>query len=121
VTLQDSKNKTHNSQLIIEYGDALKAELAAIEALEPAQRGLERIKAVTLQDAERAGKLDGRNAAVRDRQAQEVLIASQAVQAAERVLADAEHAKALAHIEVKVIEAQISLTRAWLYSQSGVR
>lgn len=109
------------AELAMEYKDALLAELDAIEAVAPAKLGLERIRALTLQDAQRDGKLDGKNAATRERQAQEIFVASEAVQVAERELAATEHAKDLAKIERQVIEAQISLTRAWLYSQGGER
>jgi hypothetical protein len=87
--------------LIDAYRDLLHQELAT-------KTIAEKMKVIILGST----VIDGKNAETRKRQAEQALAESEAYQIAIREAADNE-------ISRKTIEAEISLTKAWLYSQSG--
>jgi hypothetical protein len=87
--------------LVEQYRATLVAECAT-------KTHAERLQIAILADA----TIDGKNAEARKRQGQEALAQSEAYQVAQRAASAAE-------IDRLATRAEIDLTRAWLYSQSG--
>lgn len=67
------------------------------------------------------GTIDGRNADIRKQQEMQVVASSEAIQQARANLRDAEKRLDVTSAIRQQAEAEVSLIRAWLYSQGGVR
>ncbi|MHC4621960.1 MAG: hypothetical protein ACYTEQ_29830 [Planctomycetota bacterium] len=87
-------------ELVEKYGDALKDEFRT-------ERKKEMLAVLVLSETE----IDGKNAETRKRQAEQALSGSSEYQAAVDSAADAATARRMA-------DAEIGLTKAWLYSQA---
>ena len=98
------------------YRLALLTELREVENMTSVHRRaeFEKMEAIT------GAIIDGKNADARKRQQAEALALCEAYQDALSDIQATEHDKALASIEVRVIEMQLGMTKAWLYSQSGI-
>ena len=103
-------------ELLKAYHERLTAEHAAIQEMAVAQSHDDYEKMDTIANA----TIDGKNADARKRQEAEALALSERYQDALADVALAERTKALASINVRVTDAEIGLTKAWLYSQSGI-
>ena len=106
--------------MIDQYKEALLNEYAASLAANTAQEDADRIEASLLAAAYEDGTINGKNADARKRQEAAFIADSEAIADARRQqVVDATHA-ASTTIERKAQEALINLTKAWLYSQSGI-
>lgn len=101
------------------YLTALKSEYEAKQHAQEERDGAEMLKTTVLDFAQRDGKIDGKNSDTRAAQREAVLSECDDYQEALQVIADAESKAARAEIVRKGIDAEIGLTKAWLYSQSG--
>ena len=102
---------TLKESMIVEYDLKGKAILAT--------SNFEAVKMSTLNAAYEAGTVDGKNADARKIQEAQVLATSGPYAEAKHAMMEAERAAALAGIECRAVEAQISLTKAWLMSQGN--
>lgn len=97
--------------------DALREEYQLRIELETVKATVETRQASVLLDAYAEGVIDGSNAEIRKRQEIVTLAKDDAWQGAIANLSGAEYRVSVAEIERRRVEAIISLTRAWLYSQ----
>lgn len=88
-------------ELIEKYGEALEGEFRT-------RRKKEMLAVIALSNA----MIDGKNAEARKRQAEQILIDSSGYQTIVDQAEDAEIAR-------RMLDAEIGLTKAWLYSQAG--
>lgn len=100
-----------------ELAEALKEEWHAKVKAETARTTVEILQAKLLVNAYAEGVIDGKNADIRRRQETVALWGDSGYSEAMGFLDIAEHLAGVAEIERKRVEAVISLTRAWLYSQ----
>ena len=103
-------------RLIAEYRLALLKQLERQDHLVITKSQAEYEKAEVLATA----TIDGKNADTRKRQTAEALGNDPSYQEALARVTDGEHSMALASIDVKAAQERLSLTKAWLYSQSGI-
>ena len=101
--------------LVAAYEGALLKELEAIGIVAEAQSHAEYAKLHVLIST----TIDGKNAGARKKQESQALDESETYGDALANVAQAEHDKALASIDVRCLDVEIGLTKAWYYSQSG--
>lgn len=101
------------------YKETLEKEREARLALNTTLTAMEKRKVFLLNLAYATGKIDGKNAEIRSNQ--EKLILADDEDHASYVSAKAGYESLVSLIEVdrRYLEAVMSLTKAWLYSQSG--
>ena len=107
--------ETTKDQLLDELAIALKSELTAKTDAASAASWAEIVQARTLKIAYEDGKIEGKNQAERDRAETVYLAEHDGYQGALRIAKREEYAAALATIQRKLAEENISLTRAAWY------
>ena len=105
--------------LAANYEDILSDEQSLQDELIKAQSAYETEKSRLLNDAYVAGAIDGKNEAARKLQESAVLESSASLDFLNTYAIKRQVELNQVTIERKGIEAKISLTKAWLYSQSG--
>lgn len=103
--------ETYETALTVEYSEKMATEDAHGEA--------ESFKANILFLAEKDGQISGKNKDTRDQQRAAVLAGDLDYASAEKAAVEANCRVTQAEIKRKVVEAQIGLTKAFWYSQSG--
>lgn len=106
-------------KLYVAYGDALTAEYDKRMAAEDARGDMEAFKAYALSLAEKDGTISGKNKDTREQQRAAVLAGDKDYAAEMERVAKFDCEAKQAEIKRKVVEAQIGLTKAFWYSQSG--
>ena len=101
------------------YTDALVKEYGAKRAAQQERDAVETFKVSVIDTAQRDGQIDGKNSDTRAAQRVAVLAACEDYQDALREVQATEDTAARAETLRKTVEAEIGLTKAWLYSQSG--
>ena len=107
-------------QLVNDYGDILSSERSAIHELTKARAACESEKIRSIQEAYSTGSIDPKNAETRKAGENTAMELSPALPFLQEYEREAEQNYEQAEIDRKCIEAEISLTKAWLYSQSGI-
>lgn len=100
---------------------ALEMELAALEAVAVARMSIEERGVEVERVAREAGLIDGSNKDTREAQRAAALAQDTKLIGLQTELARIEHEAAQAQIARQHQETRVSLTRAWLYSRSGVQ
>ena len=106
-------------QLVNDYECQLNEEYAVKAALVERQNAAEYAKVITLLAAYSDGVIDGKNADMRKLQEAAVVGESESIGEIEHAVKALAQRVALEENTSKALEAQIGLTKAWLYSQSG--
>lgn len=103
-----------------QYKNALLAEYHDAQALVQARAESDKLKAVLVGNGYDEGTINGKNSETR--KAQEAALLAESIDYTEslQVVGEAESLAAYSEIDRKQAEAMIGLTKAWLYSQSGV-
>lgn len=96
---------------------ALIEEFQGWRAVNDTEASLNDLKALIVGEAEREGKIDGKNVDTRKVQREAVVAENEAITQLTGSLDSLRTAARMAEIKRQSIEAKISLTRAWLYSQ----
>lgn len=107
-------------ELVENYQRSLAAEYNAGQKAIAAKEVLERIKVQVLAEAQEAGMIDGKNADARKRQTAAIVSENALIDAACVAVVKTEGDAATATVTRKSHDALIGLTKAWLYSQSGI-
>ena len=103
------------------YKDVLGVERTSKMALAVISAEVDHKKTTLISAAYAAGQIDGKNAETRSAQEKIVLMDDNEYQRLLLDRAEQEANVSLVEVERRHAEAVISLTKAWLYSQSGVR
>jgi hypothetical protein len=106
-------------ELAESYGQSLGVEYEAKADANAAATEVERIASIIIGAGYADGTIDGKNAETRKAQEREALAKSPEYTAAKEAQAIADDQAALNEINRKQLEALVSLTKAWLYSQAG--
>lgn len=114
-------NRDEIQDLVEYYGQMLIAEYEAQVEANNAATDVERVEAVLIGAGYVSGSIDGKNAETRKAQERQILAQSSEYAAAREAQTISDDQVALNVINRKKIEALLSLTKAWLYSQSSIR
>lgn len=114
---------TNPARRIDEFGQELAAalldEYQKKAKIAEAEANVQSVEAGLIATATVNGQIDGGNKDTREAQRAGIIASSMSCQAACNGLTEVKEEAELAEIERRRVEAVISLTRAWLYSQSG--
>ena len=108
------------TELILNYREFLLIERVAMMELNDSRSALESEKSRVIGQSYDLGEIDLKNADTRKTGENKAVENSNGVYWLERVVREAQQNYEQAEIDRKAIEAEISLTKAWLYSQSGL-
>lgn len=112
-------DETRIEELVAGLAQRLTQDVNASLVLIEARIAHEALKAATILGASSNGEIDGANKEIRDQQTKHVLASSADIQESAAALAELEQRAAQAKVDVEVVRARVSLTKAALYSQGG--
>ncbi len=107
-------------EVVLEYKEILLIERSAMVELTQSRAALESERTRAIYEAYERNEIDLKNADTRKTGENKAVENSNGVYWLERVVREAQQNYEQAEIDRKAIEAEISLTKAWLYSQSGL-
>jgi len=102
------------------YGKALLEELERKQDLASAELELESVVAAALEMAMDAGDIDGKNAEARKIQSASVVANNKVCGVCRELVNDAQCSLGIARAGCARIDAEVGLTKAWLYSQARI-
>lgn len=108
------------TELVSDYRAALLAERSMLFELSKARAAVESEKVRSIAEAYALGSIDLKNADTRKAGENAAVECSSALPFLQEYEREAEQNAEQAEIDRKCIEAEISLTKAWLYSQSAI-
>jgi len=109
------------TELVDAYGNALRAERTLMHEMLQASAAVDSEKVRVITEGYAVGTIDIKNAETRKAGENAAIELSPALPFLQEYEAKARYSLEQIEIDRKCIEAEISLTKAWLYSQSGVK